>query len=235
MNNLEALTHPISEEEVEWRVQRTGVKNGKPWAIIVPYVQSRAIMARLDEAVGPFGWSTHFDHIEHDGKLNFICTLSIKDEDGNRVGKQDGAPATDIESFKGGISDALKRVGVQWGIGRDLYKIRGTVFANFSDTGQHSTKIDGKWYKWDAPPLAAILGEATHPSHGGHGTASDSPPDDSARVASKLIDEINSMDSNEKLEGWLAAAKSQFVGTMNKDDAARVNGALKQKREELAS
>jgi hypothetical protein len=37
------------------------------------------------------------------------------------IGKSDGAGDSAIEGAKGGISDALKRAGVRWGIGRYLY------------------------------------------------------------------------------------------------------------------
>lgn len=247
--NMAALTRPISDSEVEWRVAQVGSKrSGEPWAKIVPYVQSRAVMARMDEAFGPLGWTTDFETVEHDGKLNFLCTLSaaLPDEDGiissyPSVHKQDGAPATDIESFKGGISDSLKRAGVQWGIGRELYTIRGAVWAIFNQNGQHQTKIDGKWYSWDAPPLESVLGEnakpqneATHPRHGGEGDSHLLTPDESAGVASKLIDTINSMTTTEGLTQWLETAKASFQGKLQPDDAARVNGALKDKREELS-
>ena len=50
-----------------------------------------------------------------------MCTLSVKTEDG-WISKEDGADDTAIESTKGGISDALKRAAVKWGMGRDLYE-----------------------------------------------------------------------------------------------------------------
>ena len=59
-----------------------------------------------------------------------ICKLSIrfyfKTEEVSKwnvswVTKTDGADDTTIEGAKGGISDALKRAAVQFGIGRYLY------------------------------------------------------------------------------------------------------------------
>ncbi len=41
---------------------------------------------------------------------------------GEWVEKQDGSGPTDMEPFKGGISGALKRAAVAWGIGRELYR-----------------------------------------------------------------------------------------------------------------
>ena len=37
------------------------------------------------------------------------------------VWRTDGAPTTDIEALKGGISGAIKRVAVQFGMGAYLY------------------------------------------------------------------------------------------------------------------
>ena len=49
-----------------------------------------------------------------------VCNLSIR-VGGEWISKEDGAPFTDFEAFKGGISDALKRAAVKYGIGRYLY------------------------------------------------------------------------------------------------------------------
>ncbi len=52
-----------------------------------------------------------------------IASIAIKNpETGEWVEKQDGSGATDMEPFKGGISGALKRAAVAWGIGRELYR-----------------------------------------------------------------------------------------------------------------
>ena len=41
--------------------------------------------------------------------------------DGEWIGKSDGADDSNIEAAKGGLSAALKRAAVQWGIARYLY------------------------------------------------------------------------------------------------------------------
>lgn len=107
------IRQPIQPHEIEWRVQ--SVRNGK--TTIVPYIQSRAVMNRFDEAFTPSGWKDSYTTWKTKGVL---CTLYVKCEDG-WVSKEDGADDTAIESTKGGISDALKRAAVKWGMGRDLY------------------------------------------------------------------------------------------------------------------
>jgi hypothetical protein len=73
-------------------------------------------MNRLDEVFDVGGWQAHYEHIG--GRM--ICKLSCL-INGKWVTKSDGAGDTNIEGDKGGISDALKRAGVLWGIGRYLY------------------------------------------------------------------------------------------------------------------
>ena len=110
------LAAPFTDEELEWRVQSCGKKGDKIWAIIVPYVQSRAIMDRLDSVVGPEGWADSYRETSAGGEDGYICTLAVKG-----VCRQDGSPASAIEPIKGGISGALKRAAVKFGMGRYLY------------------------------------------------------------------------------------------------------------------
>ena len=81
-----------------------------------------------------------------------MCGISIKIGD-EWVCKWDGADETDIEKIKGGLSGAMKRAGVQWGIGRYLYNLDAT-WAVIGDKGQFSAKTkDGTWFKWSPPAL----------------------------------------------------------------------------------
>ena len=120
---------------------------GLPWGVVLAYVTNRAIMDRLDEVVGPENWTNDFTQSPNGGVL---CTLGVRIEDG-WVYKTDGADNTEIERVKGGLSNAMKRAGVQWGIGRYLYKLPRT-FAIFGETG-NKVKIDTEWYRWNPPKL----------------------------------------------------------------------------------
>ena len=145
------LAKPFPEEDIEWRVQSAGQKDGKVWARVLAYVTNRAIMNRLDEVCGINGWKNELIEIS---KGSFICGLSIK-FDGEWITKWDGADATDIEPVKGAISGAMKRSAVQWGIGRYLYELEAG-YANVHDKGKHyqSGKKDNyPAFKWDSPPL----------------------------------------------------------------------------------
>ncbi len=147
--NFEALQAVFSGEEIEWRLQQAGEKNGRIWAMCVPYVTNRAIQQRLDEVLGPENWKNEFCEGPGGGVL---CGLSVK-VDGEWVTKWDGAENTDIEGVKGGLSGAMKRAAVQWGIGRYLYGLDES-FANVHEGGKLRGKTkDNKSFQWDPPQL----------------------------------------------------------------------------------
>ena len=119
MNQIEiALKRPFPTSKLRWR------KGGGNKELV--YITARDVMDRLDEVCGVDGWQTDFDFIGD----RMICKLSIrfylKTEEVSKwiaswITKSDGADDTSIEGAKGGISDALKRAAVQFGIGRYLY------------------------------------------------------------------------------------------------------------------
>lgn len=124
----QALAEPFDPFDIEWRPLKSGETGGKKWALVFAYVTNRAIMERLDKVFGVGGWQNKFE-TQPDGGV--LCTIKakipIKDgQDYEWVSKQDGADKSDIEPTKGGISNAMKRAGVQWGIGRYLYQLEQT-------------------------------------------------------------------------------------------------------------
>jgi hypothetical protein len=149
--NLEKLKEPFPEKDLEWRIQSAGSTNGKVWARVLTYITNRAIMDRLDEVVGVGNWKNEFKEWMKD---SILCGISIK-IDGEWVCKWDGADGTDIEATKGGLSGAMKRAGVQWGIGRYLYNL-DAEYAIITPDGKHyQPKKDGKYeaFKWNPPML----------------------------------------------------------------------------------
>lgn len=117
---FERLGAPFREDEIEWRAQTTiAANNGKPpKALVVPYVQSRAIMNRLDEVVGWDKWENTVQELPGGGILQGI---RIWISDNQSITKWDGADRTNMEATKGGISSAFKRAAVLFNIGRYLY------------------------------------------------------------------------------------------------------------------
>lgn len=115
---LEALRRPFVDEEVNWRVQQIS-RNGS--AMLLCYVDARAEFNRLDTVLGPHNWQTN---LNVNGNKN-LAGVGIN-INGNWVWKWDGAGDTAIEAQKGGISDAIKRACVQWGMARHLYDLPTT-------------------------------------------------------------------------------------------------------------
>ena len=116
---MKELQKPFKEDEIEWRVGATN--KDKSMGLALPYVTNKAIQNRLDEVFGVFGWKNEFK--EWKGKSQ-LCGISIWDEDKHEwLTKYDGADDTNMEATKGGLSDAMKRAAVQFGIGRYLYKL----------------------------------------------------------------------------------------------------------------
>lgn len=117
---MEKLQEPFLPDEIEWRVGSTNADKSKGMALA--YVTNRAIQNRLDELFGPFGWRNEFKEWKGNGQL---CGISVKFGD-EWITKWDGADDSNMEATKGGLSDAMKRAGYQWGIGRYLYKLDST-------------------------------------------------------------------------------------------------------------
>lgn len=115
---LTSLRRPFVDEEVFWRAQ-TVSKNGS--AMLLAYLDSRAVQQRLDDVLGPHNWQTR---IKVDGAKN-LAGIGILIS-GEWVWKWDGAGDTAIEGSKGGISDSIKRACVLWGMARHLYDLPTT-------------------------------------------------------------------------------------------------------------
>lgn len=150
--DLSKLKDCFEPNDIEWRLQQCGKgSNGKIWGMALAYVTNRAIMNRLDEVCGPENWKNEFKAAPDGG---ILCGISIKIGD-EWVTKWDGAENTDIEAVKGGLSGAMKRAAVQWGIGRYLYKLEES-WINANENGAYRGKTkDGTTFKWDAPSLPA--------------------------------------------------------------------------------
>jgi hypothetical protein len=84
--------------------------------MMLDYVDARYVMDKLDH-LGPENWQDQFvDRL--DGSVRCGIGLLIG---GDWVWKWDVGTVSDIEPEKGSYSEAFKRAGVKWGIGRDLY------------------------------------------------------------------------------------------------------------------
>ncbi len=165
--NIQDLKKPFDRDEIEWRIQSSGIKgNGEVWAKIIAYVQARAVMDRLDYVCGPHAWSDQYVFEPKGVMCGITIQGQIEGKGCYNQTKWDGAEPTQVESFKGGLSDAFKRAAVKWGIGRYLYSWE-VQFAEISMKAQkgwnyasHKAK-DGSYtkYWWKVPESAWHQGE----------------------------------------------------------------------------
>lgn len=138
-NIAKKLQAPFQPEEIEFRVQSCGISNGRAWAMVLAYVQARAIQRRLDDVFGWDGWTDEYRSQNN----NMICRLGVRTENG-WVYKENGASETQVEAFKGGISAAFKRVAASgYGIGRYLYDLT----ESFADCQTEKPKNMKGWNK----------------------------------------------------------------------------------------
>lgn len=116
---IKMLQAPFPVEDLEWKIGATNTE--KTRGLAMPYITARAVQERLDQCFGVTGWKNSFEQWGNGGQL---CTISIwDDEKGMWISKTDGAPNSEYEALKGGLSDAMKRAAVQFGIGRYLYRL----------------------------------------------------------------------------------------------------------------
>lgn len=142
---IKRLKKPFSTDEVKWRVQSCGIsKKGNPWAMVLAYIDARAVMDRLDEVVGPENWKRKHD-FGPNGEV--LCGIAIRIND-EWIWKWDGAAQTNIEGEKGGLSDSFKRSGVSWGISRYLYKLE----EDFANCTRKDMRSEDGWIRATVKP-----------------------------------------------------------------------------------
>ena len=109
----------LTESEIEIRVGQASEKG----VSLLLYKDARCDMAILDETVGEENWQNRF----YENKGILFCSLGIntnfanKDAPDRWIWKDDAGVESSQDAEKGCASDARKRSGVSWGIGRELY------------------------------------------------------------------------------------------------------------------
>jgi len=127
------LCAPFKFKELEIKPQSFSKPSGDrgPSALAAPYFDARAVMARLNEVLGPEEWAAQYEHfvIQTSKGLRsaFRCDISVirdpASASGFLVTRSGWAEVTDVEPAKGAESASLKRaysaLGNQW-----LYDIK---------------------------------------------------------------------------------------------------------------
>lgn len=120
----------LAATDIEVKVKQIGAKG----AVALLYKTARTDMDILDRTVGPENWECNYEEI----KGNLYCTLSIftgerwvRKQDCGTESRQDD----EGNEKKGEASDAFKRAGFKWGIGRELYS-SPFIFLNVPTTAK---------------------------------------------------------------------------------------------------
>jgi hypothetical protein len=140
---MEALFRKLTANDVEARVQSAD-ENG---FVLLIYKNARVDQNILDETFTPFGWQNKYEEV----KGNLYCSIGIKTEYGDWIWKSNCGTESYTEKEKGEASDAFKRAGFNWGIGRELYtspkiKIKG-------HTVERNGKYVPEYYSFDVVQL----------------------------------------------------------------------------------
>jgi hypothetical protein len=107
----------LSADQIEVKVKQVTSKG----AVLLLYKTARTDMELLDAVVGPMHWAVDYREI----KGNLYCGIGITDDGEHWVWKWDCGIESradgDGNEKKGEASDAFKRAGFKWGVGRELY------------------------------------------------------------------------------------------------------------------
>lgn len=118
----------------QWRAQQANAKGAQ----CVAYIDSRQVAERLDDVVGPENWQSDYRVV----KDNLYAGIGIYDPAKKEwTWKWDCGTESNTEKEKGEASDAFKRAGVKWGIGRFLYDMELQKVK--------TTEYNGKFYPCD--------------------------------------------------------------------------------------
>lgn len=103
----------LTPDEISVKVKQISDKG----CLLLLYKTARVDAQILDETFGATGWANDFKEI----KGNLFCGIGVKQEDGSFLWRWDCGVESATEAEKGEASDAFKRAGFKWGIGKELY------------------------------------------------------------------------------------------------------------------
>jgi hypothetical protein len=172
------------------------------------YIDARDVMKRLDDVMGPENWQD--DYVDVVGGK--VCILNLRIE-GEWIHKSNGANDTKVESVKGGLSNALKRAAVNWGVGRYLYYLPSWCNAGNVD----------QWPKWALPGSDVVNWEDIAELEAGTDTGMDQ--EEVAVATINLIEKINAAKTKEELK--------EVVKDLDADTQRIFADAIANKTEEL--
>ncbi len=133
--DLNDILHRIfADEDHEFRV--LPAEEGASACKVLYFIRPTAIMSRLDEAFGPFGWHTSAHDVEGPaGKRGLAVSLMVHVE-GSEIARTGvgNQHASAYEGVVGAYDGAFARAAAQFGIGRYLWDIP-EIFVEVDEAG----------------------------------------------------------------------------------------------------
>lgn len=222
--NLSDLDLPFPEDAIEWRILQSGKTGDKFWGMAAAYASARAVMDRLDLVCGKAKWRSDYYPMPAEPGVSpgIICNLSILIGD-EWITKQDGSEQSDNDPFKGGISGALKRAAVHWGIGRYLYDLE-QGFVTIVEKGTKGAKMgqtkDKARFYWVPPKLPewALPKKNFVPYSDAMNTTNINHPNNK-NVTNTVVHEIKeSLASTTPYVATIGKHKGKVLSTLSKDE-----------------
>lgn len=116
---MKELNFLLDESQIEFKPAQAYKRVESVECTILAYKDARTDMDILDLIVGTMNWQNEY---RRDSKGILQCGIGIRiDKTLDWVWKWSNGTPSDFESEKGEYSDAFKRAGFMWGIGRCLY------------------------------------------------------------------------------------------------------------------
>ncbi len=153
----------LKANEIQVRVAQTSEK----YTQLLLYKDARCDQNILDETVGSDKWQDSYEEI----KGNLYCKIGIwSDELKQWIWKGDcgvESRENDGNEKKGEASDAFKRAGFKWGIGRELYTSPKIAVLNEALGGVNEKDYNGKkYYNLKNPWQTFYVREITYDTDG---------------------------------------------------------------------
>lgn len=136
----------------KWREQSVNQRG----ATMVAYIDARQLFDQLDKVCGAGNWQSDFRLV--DNKL--YGGIGINVEESGWVWKWDVGSESNVEKEKGESSDALKRAGIHWGVGRFLYTLGIVTLKSAEYNGKFKPADDSGKIIWDREELTKLCNQA---------------------------------------------------------------------------
>lgn len=120
---LQQLSNPLEVAFIDFKPAQIYAAGDNVYCTLLAYKDARVDMHILDDVCGQQNWQNSY---HRDSKGILQCGIGIKCQPigtGTEwVWKWSNGVPSEYESAKGEYSDAFKRAGFMWGIGRELYE-----------------------------------------------------------------------------------------------------------------